>query len=111
FSILLGAYAIGFWMPTFIRNAGVSDTFDIGLLTAIPSIAGLIGMLAIGASSDKHRERRWHLSIPLTVGAIALVCSTFVAHNILLTVAAFTIASCALLGAVPVFFSLPATFL
>src|SRR5690606_2911363 len=111
FSILLGAYAIGFWMPSFIRNAGVADTFDIGLLTAIPSIAGVIGMLAIGASSDHYRERRWHLAIPLTVGAIALTCSTFVSSNLILTVVTFTIASCALLGAVPVFFSPPATFL
>lgn len=111
FSILLGAYAIGFWMPSFIRNAGVADTFDIGLLTAIPSIAGVIGMLAIGASSDHYRERRWHLSVPLTVGAIALTCSTFVSSNLILTVVTFTVASCALLGAVPVFFSLPATFL
>ncbi len=103
FSILLGAYAIGFWMPTFIRNAGVIDTFNIGLLTAIPSIAGVICMLALGASSDKHRERRWHLSIPLTVGAIALVLSTFVSTNLVLTVLTFTIASGALIGACPVF--------
>lgn len=111
FSILLGAYAIGFWMPTFIRNAGVLDTFHIGLLTAVPSIAGVFGMLLIGASSDRHRERRWHLCIPLLVGAAALTASTFVADNAVLTVLAFTVASAALLGAVPVFFSLPATFL
>lgn len=111
FAILLGAYAIGFWMPTFIRNTGVVDTFDIGLLTAIPSIAGVICMLAIGASSDRHRERRWHLCIPLLIGAAALTASTFVATNTFMTVLTFTIASGALLGAVPVFFSLPATFL
>lgn len=111
FSILLGAYAIGFWMPTFIRNTGVVDTFHIGLLSAIPSIAGVIGMLAIGASSDRHRERRWHLCIPLLVGAVALATSTFVADNLVLTVLMFTIASGVLLGAVPVFFSVPATFL
>lgn len=105
------AYAIGFWMPTFIRNAGVLDTFHIGLLTAVPSIAGVFGMLLIGASSDRHRERRWHLCIPLLVGAAALTASTFVADNAVLTVLAFTVASAALLGAVPVFFSLPATFL
>lgn len=43
FSILLSAYAMGFWMPTFIRNAGVTDTFHIGILTALPSVAALLG--------------------------------------------------------------------
>lgn len=111
FAILLGAYAIGFWMPTFIRNAGVMDTFHIGLLTAIPSIAGVICMLWLGASSDRHRERRWHLCIPLLVGAVGLTASTFVSDNLVLTVLCFTVASGALVGAVPVFFSVPATFL
>ena len=111
FSILLSAYAMGFWMPTLIRNAGISDTFHIGLLTALPSVAALAGMLLIGASSDKHRERRWHIIVPFVVGAVAMAGSTFFTHNVVATVALFAVASAAILGAVPVFFSLPATFL
>ncbi|VVM92573.1 Putative metabolite transport protein NicT [Pseudomonas fluorescens] len=111
FSILLSAYAMGFWMPTFIRDAGVSDTFHIGLLTAIPSLAALIGMLLIGASSDRYRERRWHIIVPFIVGAIAMASSTLFSHDLLMTVLLFAIASAAIIGAVPVFFSLPATFL
>ncbi|MBC3336575.1 MULTISPECIES: MFS transporter [Pseudomonas] len=111
FSILLSAYAMGFWMPTLIRNAGISDTFHIGLLTALPSVAALAGMLLIGASSDKYRERRWHIIVPFLVGAVAMASSTFFTHNVVATVALFAVASAAILGAVPVFFSLPATFL
>ncbi|MGL5998390.1 MAG: MFS transporter [Pseudomonas proteolytica] len=111
FSILLSAYAMGFWMPTLIRNAGISDTFHIGLLTALPSIAALAGMLLIGASSDKYRERRWHIIVPFLVGAVTMASSTFFTHNVVATVALFAVASAAILGAVPVFFSLPATFL
>ena len=111
FSILLSAYAMGFWMPTFIRNAGIIDTFHIGVLTALPSIAALLGMLLIGASSDKHRERRWHIIVPFLVGAAAMASAPFFVHNVVATVALFAIASAAIIGAVPVFFSLPATFL
>ncbi len=111
FSILLSAYAMGFWMPTFIRNAGVTDTFHIGVLTALPSVAALLGMLLIGASSDKHRERRWHIIVPFFIGAAAMAASTFFTHNVAATVALFAVASAAIIGAVPVFFSLPATFL
>ena len=111
FSILLSAYALAFWMPTFIRNAGVADNFHIGLLTALPSAAALLGMLVIGASSDRHRERRWHIIVPFLIGAAAMAASTFFSHDVLATVLLFAIASAAIIGAVPVFFSLPATFL
>ena len=111
FSILLSAYAMAFWMPTFIRNAGVADNFHIGVLTALPSAAAVIGMLMIGASSDRRRERRWHIIVPFLIGAAAMAGTTFFSHNVFATVLLFGIASAAIIGAVPVFFSLPATFL
>lgn len=111
FSMLLSAYALGFWMPTFIRNAGVSDTFHIGVLTALPSIAALVGMLIIGASSDRYRERRWHIIVPYLIGAAAMAASTFFTHDVVATVLLFAIASAGIFGALPAFFSLPATFL
>ncbi len=111
FSILLSAYAMGFWLPTFIRNAGVSNVTDIGLLTAIPSVAALFGMLLISASSDRMRERRWHIIVPFIIGAAAMAASTQYSGHLLATVVLFSVAQAAIIGAVPVFFSLPATFL
>ncbi|MFS2223905.1 MFS transporter [Pantoea sp. B65] len=111
FSILLSAYAMGFWLPTFIRNTGVSNLADIGVLTAIPSVAALFGMLLIGASSDRYRERRWHIIVPFIIGAAAMAGTTHYADNLLATVLLFSVAQAAIIGAVPVFFSLPATFL
>ena len=111
FAILLSAYAMGFWMPTFIRQAGVADASDIGLLTALPSIAAVFGMLALGASSDRFRERRWRIILPFWTGAAAMAASTAFTDNVVVTVLLFSIAQAAIIGAVPVFFSLPATFL
>ena len=98
-------------MPTFIRQAGVADASDIGLLTALPSIAAVVGMLALGASSDRFRERRWHIILPFWIGAAAMAASTAFTDNVVATVLLFSIAQAAIIGAVPVFFSLPATFL
>lgn len=92
FAILLSAYAMGFWMPTFIKTAGVTDITTIGYLTAIPSVAALLGMLLIGSSSDRLRERRWHIIVPFIVGALAMAGSTFFTHNALATVLLFSIA-------------------
>ncbi|CAK9883830.1 MAG: Putative metabolite transport protein NicT [Candidatus Erwinia impunctatus] len=111
FSILLSANAMGFWMPTFIKHAGTTDIATIGYLTAIPSLAAVLGMLAIGRSSDRMRERRWHIIVPFNTGAIAMAASTFFAYNVVMIVLLFSIAQAMIIGAVPVFFSLPATFL
>lgn len=111
FSILLSAYAMGFWLPTLIKQAGVTSISTIGYLTAVPSLAALVGMLLIGYSSDRMRERRWHIIVPFIIGAGAMAASTFAGHSVLATVLLFSLAQAMIIGAVPVFFSLPATFL
>jgi len=111
FSMLLCTYSMGFWLPTFVKSTGVTDVLHIGLLVAIPSIIALFAMLVIGRSSDKHRERRWHLVIPFVLGSIALFLTSMFSGNIVMTIALFSIAAIATTGTIPVFFSLPATFL
>lgn len=47
----------------------MTNITTIGLLTALMSvIAALLGMLLIGTSSDRMRERRWHIIVPFIVG-------------------------------------------
>lgn len=111
FSMLLCTYSMGFWLPTFLKNAGVKSTVEIGFLTAIPSLVGLVAMILIGRSSDKHRERRWHMIVPFIFGSIALFFIPFFSGNVTMIITLFSIAAIATLGALPVFFSIPATFL
>jgi len=111
FSMLLCTYSMGFWLPTFLKNAGMTDVLHIGLVVAIPSIIGLVAMLLIGRSSDKLRERRWHLVIPFVLGSIALFFTHMFSGDIVMTLILFSIAAIATTGTIPVFFSLPATFL
>ncbi|MDM1768016.1 MFS transporter [Acinetobacter sichuanensis] len=111
FSMLLCTYSMGFWLPTFIKSAGMDNLLHIGFVVAIPSVIGLIAMLLIGRSSDKYRERRWHLIIPFVFGSIALFLTHMFSGNITMTVVLFSIAAIATTGTIPVFFSLPATFL
>ncbi|WP_322027893.1 MFS transporter [Burkholderia sp. BCC1977] len=110
FAILICVYAISFWMPTFIRNAGEHDTYNIGLLSAIPSIAAVALLLILGWSSDRSRERRWHIIVPFLLGAAAMVMSTFVT-GVAATVALLSIAYGLVFGAIPVLWAVPSTFL
>lgn len=110
-SFMLGTYAIGFWLPTLIQESGERDTGTIGWLTAVPHAAALVAMLITGASSDRFRERRWHLVVPMLVGAAGLASSTLVSDSIGLTVLMFTVANVGIVACYPVFWCLPPTFL
>jgi len=59
------------WVPTLLRNAGVRDLVEIGWRSAAIFLAGAIGMVAIGWSSDRTGERRWHLIVCGTIACVA----------------------------------------
>jgi D-galactonate transporter len=111
FSFVMGLYGVGFWLPTIIKATGVTDTFMIGLLSAIPYAAAVVAMILIARSADKHRERRWHLAIPAAIGAIGLVLSVIWAHQTALAMLGLTLATIGILTTLPLFWSLPTAFL
>jgi sugar phosphate permease len=49
------------WVPTLLKNAGMTDIGDIGWRAGLISLAGAVGMVVICYSSDRLGERRWHL--------------------------------------------------
>jgi MFS family permease len=110
-SFMVGTYAIAFWLPTMLREAKVTDIQTIGWLTAVPSAVALVAMLATSVASDRFRERRWHLMIPMLIGAAGLAGSAWAHGSAALTVLMFTIADVGIVSCYPVFWCLPATFL
>ena len=111
FGIIMGLYGISFWLPSLIKASGVTDELNIGLLTMIPYGFAAIGMVMIGRSSDRTKERRWHVALPAVLGAAGLVVSTFVPHQPALAVLALTFATIGILGALCQFWSIPPAFL
>ena len=104
-------YLFVFWMPTVIQGLGVQDVLHVGIYSAIPFIAGLIGMIAFGASSDRFRERRWHFFIATGLAIVGLVI-TLQMHGHLegsLISLAFTLIGLAALP--PLFFALVSDYL
>jgi len=76
FCIQSGVYAINFWLPSIIKNLGFSDNLVIGWLSAIPYLLAAVFMLLVGRSADLRKERRWHLVVPMLMGAIGLTIAT-----------------------------------
>jgi D-galactonate transporter len=112
FCCVMGQYGLTFWLPTLIKTAGITGVLNIGLYTAIPYSAAVITMLYLGRSSDKHGERRWHLVIPLLLGAVGLVGSALAGTtNTGIAIAFLSIAAAGVLSSAPLFWSLPTAFL
>ncbi|WP_175233655.1 MFS transporter, partial [Paraburkholderia humisilvae] len=97
FSFVIGLYGVSFWLPTIIKATGVTDTFAIGLLSAIPFAAAVVAMVLVSRSADRARERRWHVAIPAFAGALGLVLSVVWAHSTLLAMASLTLATMGIL--------------
>lgn len=111
FCMVMGLYGINFWLPTIITAMGVKDPLDVGLISAIPFGGAAVAMVLVGRSADRHRERRWHIVVPALLGAAGLILSVQLASNQVLAIAALTLATCGILSAVPLCWSLATAFL
>jgi len=64
-------YGIVFFMPQIIKGIGLSNMMT-GVAASVPYIIGTLGLIAWGWSSDRNQERRWHLIVASTLGALGL---------------------------------------
>ena len=111
FSFVMGVYGVSFWLPTIIKAMGVKDALNIGLLTAIPFGSAVVAMILVSRSADRTGERRWHIAIPALLGATGLVLSAVLGQNTVLAMAALTLATMGIMTTLPLFWSLPTSFL
>lgn len=111
FGLCMGLYGVGFWMPTIIRASGILDTTTIGLLGSIPPLFTVIAMLVNSSHSDRMGERRWHIAVPCTIGAIGLIVSTTSVGNPAIAIASLTAGYMGIMASSPVFWSLATTFM
>jgi ACS family tartrate transporter-like MFS transporter len=107
-----GGYAFWFWFPTMLqRITGWTDVQRIGWVGAIPFVAGLIGMLILGWSSDRMGERRWHFAVPQLTAALAFGVWFFIPHSVVLLIVVFTLVGFGTVAYLPSFWALPSAFL
>jgi ACS family tartrate transporter-like MFS transporter len=74
-SALVGVYGLLLWLPQILRAMGVERDLVIGGLSALPPLIGVGGSLLVGASSDRHGERRRHLALVYLLAALGFAGS------------------------------------
>ncbi len=111
FCSAMGLYGTGFWIPQLIKNTGVKDLLDVGLLTAIPYGFGAVGMVVLGRSSDRSGERRLHFALASLLGAAGIVISNLFRQNTLIAMIGLTLATFGILATFPLFWPMPTAML
>jgi ACS family tartrate transporter-like MFS transporter len=110
FAFQCGSYGLTLWIPQIIKGfAGFTD-FEVGMMSAIPYFAAAIGMVAIGAHSDRTGERINHVAGSLLVGAVGFTASAYLTSPVPGLIA-LTIAAVGDLGGRGPFWALPGRFL
>ena len=110
FTLLLGFYSISFWLPQIVESLSHGDNVEVALLSSIPYVAAAAAMLVVGAHSDRTRERCLHIAGAALVGAAGLG-ATAVVQTPVPGLIALSVAAMGVFSAIPVFWSLPTTFL
>ncbi|WP_408390369.1 MFS transporter [Paraburkholderia sediminicola] len=111
FAFATGNMGISFWLPTILQRAGHGSALNVGLLSAIPYAFAAVAMIALSMSSDKRRERRWHLALPAFAGAALLALSTVWSNDLTMTIVTMTVASMCVFAVAPLLWAQPTALL
>ena len=110
FACQCGSYGLTLWIPQIVRSLSGLDDLAVSLISALPYVAASIGMLLIGASSDRHNERFLHIAVPSAFAAVGFVLSAYFTSPVP-AMLALTVAAVGDLGTRGPFWALPTRFL
>lgn len=109
FGIVISLYGLGLWLPQIVKAMGYTN-LETGFIVAAPYLASVIGMVAVGISSDRTGERIWHVAIPALVAAAGMAAAAMLGQSVG-ALLAITVAMVGVYAALSVFWTLPPSFL
>ena len=108
--MVVNVYGISFWVGEIGDKIGGLSDVGKGFVTAIPYAIAIVGLVLIPRHSDRTGERKLHRPRSRsTLGAVAFALSTVVSP--VAAIAALAVGLFFLLGAHPVFWTMPAALL
>jgi D-galactonate transporter len=109
FCMVVNVYGLSFWVGEIVDKVGGLSDVGKGFVTAIPYTLAIFGLVLISRHSDRTGERKLHVAIPLALAAAAFALSTVVSP--VAAIGALAVGLFFLLGAHPVFWTMPAALL
>ena len=110
FGVVLGLYGVILWVPQILAHAGIASG-HIGAAVAVPYAVAAVAMVWWSRRSDRLQERVRHIAVASVVAFLGLAGCAVLVDSPLLSVAAISIGAAGTLAIVPIFWTLPASFL
>jgi sugar phosphate permease len=104
---LIGAVGFFTWVPAIMKQLASTGLTQTGLLSALPYVAALIGLLAVGRFADRTRRRALFVGVDLACFAGALLASTLAGSHHTLSLAFLIVAGFFLFAMHAPFWSIP----
>lgn len=111
FATYCGNYGFSFWLPTMIKDMGITNIAHISFYSVIPFSLGAIGLYLISKSSDKYRERRWHYAFSMILASSMLLLAAYVDVGLVPRLIILGFASFGFMGGMALAWTLPAGYL
>ncbi|QQC67024.1 MFS transporter [Paraburkholderia ginsengisoli] len=111
FAVQMSVYGVVFYLPT--RIAGLTGGHvgtKVGLLTAIPWIAAIVGTFCVTRVADRHGHHRTWAAAMLALAALGIGASALTS-SVTLALAAFCVAGIGFVSVQPLFWTLPTSYL
>jgi sugar phosphate permease len=77
----IGFYGFGLWLPKLIKSIVGGSIMKTSLLSAIPWICAMFGSIINSKSSDRMKDYKWHIAIPILAGGICLLLSVWMGNQ------------------------------
>lgn len=111
FCIVTGSYGVEFFLPSILQQWYKLKLDTITWLVILPPMLALVGQMFVGWNSDRTKERRFHVVIPIALGALSLAMAPLTQGKLPLTIACFMVAFVGFKAYMPAFWPLPHLFL
>lgn len=111
FCLVGGNAIISFWVPSVIKELGEQNVLLIGILSSVPFALGAVAMVLNGSHSDRTGERRLHCAGFSLLAVFGLAMTGVMLASAKIAFLMLVVAGIGVLGAMPVFWSFPASFL
>ena len=110
-ALIAGIAGLFLWMPTIIRQMGITNVWHIGLVSCVPFSFALAAQFLVARHSDRVQERRWHAGAPALLGALGWLLLPVFGGNPWIALLLLTITAVGTFGATAPFWTMPSLYL
>ena len=107
----LVTYGVFLWLPRILRDASGYRGWRLSLVTSLPFVVALVGMVLIGRHSDRTGERKLHLAACALTGATGLILAAGFQASVAMIVFSFALSQLGQRSVQGVFWAIPPMFL